>query len=421
MPDETHPASAYRSASERAKPGGPYIGGQAVLEGVMMRSPTSFAVVVRRRDGSLHVRERGMADLRTGVAKLPLLRGMSSLVESLKLGSESLKFSAELMERDLEAEEAATAAGAAGPSPPGGSRKKGSGTGIGASAVRALQALGYTTFLLLTADADGAGDPGGPLKEEPASAKDAKEKKAAKGPMAFMLVMMVAFMIALPQAAAAGVNKLLGLSLEVQSPAFQALTGAFKLTIVVSYLLVVRRVFPDIRRVFQYHGAEHKTISTYEAGEALTVANARAKTTLHPRCGTTFLVMVALVSILVFTAVGGFLPKISTGKASLDNLLFFLEKLPFLPVIAAVTFEIQRVFAKHCTTGPLRALLWPGFLVQKITTIEPDDEQLEIALASLRVTLFREDGIEKSAERPADVRYATFDSLMKSGLLRRAA
>jgi uncharacterized protein YqhQ len=220
-------------------------------------------------------------------------------------------------------------------------------------------------------------------------------------------------------------NKLLGLNLDVQSPGFQAMTGAFKLTIVVSYLFVVRRVFPDIRRVFQYHGAEHKTISTYEAGEPLTVENARAKTTLHPRCGTTFLVMVALVSILVFTAVGGFLPKINTGKVVLDNILFFLEKLPFLPLIAAATFEIQRVFAKYCTTGPLRALLWPGFLVQKITTIEPDDNQLEVALASLRVTLFREEGIEKSAtvgtSNPADVRYASFDSLMKSGRLRKAA
>jgi uncharacterized protein YqhQ len=407
-------AAPYRSPSppSEGKPTGPYIGGQAVLEGVMMRSPTSFAVVVRRRDGSLHVRERGMSDTRKGFAKLPLARGVSSLVESLKLGSESLRFSAEQMERDMEAEEAAANAEATGNA--NAKKKPGSGAGLGSSAMRMLQALGYATFLLLTADAD---TDGAPVKED--APKD-DEKKPSRGPMLLMLVLMVGFMIALPQAAAAGVNKLLGLGLDVQSPGFQAVTGAFKLTIVVSYLLVVRRVFPDIRRVFQYHGAEHKTISTYEAGEALTVENARAKTTLHPRCGTTFLVMVALVSILVFTAVGGFLPKINTGKALVDNLLFFLEKLPFLPLIAAVTFEIQRVFAKYCTTGPLRALLWPGFLVQKITTIEPDDHQLEVALASLRVTLFREEGIEKTAApKPADVRYATFDSLMKSGRLRR--
>ncbi len=384
-------------------PTGPYIGGQAVLEGVMMRSPTSFAIVVRRRDGSLHVRERGMPDTRKGFAKLPLVRGMHSLVESLRLGSESLKFSAEQLERDLEAEETAAKDSAA----------KKVAKNLSANALRMLQALAYATFLLLSADGDASGGAG-------SEASEAKDEKKSKGPMVLMLVLMIGFMIALPQAAAAGVNKVLNFGLDVQSPAFQALTGAFKLTIVVGYLLIVRRVFPDIRRVFQYHGAEHKTISTYEAGEALTVENARKKTTLHPRCGTTFLVMVAIVSILVFTAVGGFLPRINTGKVVLDNVLFFLEKLPFLPLIAAVTFEIQRVFAKYCTTGPLRALLWPGFLVQKITTIEPDDDQLEIALASLRVTLFREQGLEKSVLKPADVRYANFENLMGTGQLRSA-
>jgi len=401
MPETSPNTSSFTPSRTEKAPTGPYIGGQAVLEGVMMRSPTSFAIVVRRRDGSLHVRERGMPDTRKGFAKLPLVRGMHSLVESLKLGSESLKFSAEQLERDLEAEEAAAKASPA----------KKIAKNLGTNALRMLQAIGYSTFLLLSADGDASGGGAGTT---------VKEEKKSKGPMVLMLVLMVGFMIALPQAAAAGVNKVLNFGLDVQSPAFQALTGAFKLTIVVSYLLVVRRVFPDIRRVFQYHGAEHKTISTYEAGEALTVENARAKTTLHPRCGTTFLVMVAIVSILVFTAVGGFLPKISTGKVVLDNVLFFLEKLPFLPLIAAVTFEIQRVFAKYCTTGPLRALLWPGFLVQKITTIEPDDDQLETALASLRVTLFREQGIEKSVLKPADVRYATFDNLMASAALRTA-
>jgi len=419
--------SPNRSAEPRTEPTPPYIGGQAVLEGVMMRSPTSFAVVVRRRDGSLHVRERGMTDGRKGAAKMPLVRGVASLVESLKLGSEALRFSAEQMERDLEAEEAA--ADAAKKSATATAASKKAGGGVTGAALRALQAVAYTLFLLVSAAADAGGDAkdgkdassdhGAPVARD--DVKPEKEK-ASRGPMGLMLVLMVGFMIALPQAAAAGLNKVLNLGLDVQSPGFQAITGAFKLTIVVSYLFVVRRVFPDIRRVFQYHGAEHKTITTYEAGEPLTVENARAKTTLHPRCGTTFLVMVALVSIIVFTAVGGFLPKIATGKAWLDNVVFFLEKLPFLPLIAAVTFEIQRVFARYCTTGPLRVLLWPGFLCQKITTIEPDDEQLEVALASLRVTLFREEGVEKSAGgEKADVRYASFDSLMKSARLRRAA
>ena len=388
----------------------PYIGGQAVLEGVMMRAPSSFAIVVRRRDGSLHVRERAMRDERKAWTRLPFIRGIASLGESLKLGGEALRFSAEQMERDLDAEEAeaakSVAAIASKPSKP---------TGIGMNMLGLLRSVAYTLFLLMTADGDAGGAGGTELVVEPSK----EEKKASKAPMTIMVLLMVAFMIALPQASAAGVNRLLHLGLEVESPGFQALTGAFKLTIVVGYLLVTRTFLADIRRVFQYHGAEHKTITTYEAKEALTVENARKKTTLHPRCGTTFLVMVALVSILVFTAIGGFLPKTHTGNDVLDNVIFFAKKLPFLPLIAAVTFEIQRLFARYCTTGPLRVLLWPGFLCQKITTIEPDDKQLEVALASLRVTLFRENGEE--AKTSADVRYASFDALMKTPQLRRAA
>jgi uncharacterized protein YqhQ len=130
-------------------------------------------------------------------------------------------------------------------------------------------------------------------------------------------------------------------------------------------------------------------------------------------------VMVALVSIVLFTLLGGVLPRIHTGSALLDNVVFFLEKLPFLPVMAGVTFELQRVFAKHCTTGPLRALLWPGFLVQKITTIEPDDAQLEVALASLRVTLFREEG-ERAAEGGETLAFSSYDELLARSHLRAA-
>lgn len=364
----------------------PYIGGQAVLEGVMMRAPTSFAVVVRRRDGSLQVRERGMQDSRRGVARWPFVRGVASLVESLRLGSEALRFSAEQMEKDWLAEEAA-------------SRTPPAGVGI-------LGAFGLSLFAMVTG-VDG----------EPAQSTGTGTGGRRLGTW-IMLLVAITFFVALPQGSAAGINRLFHLGLEVQSPAFQAITGAFKLAIVVGYLLAIRRL-PDIRRVFQYHGAEHKTISTYEAREALTVANARAKTTLHPRCGTTFLVMVALVSILVFTAIGALLPRIHTGSALLDNLAFFVEKLPFLPFIAAVTFEIQRLFARYFTQGPLRVVLWPGFLVQKITTAEPDDAQLEVALASLRVTLFRQEEGQTS-EMNDDVVFASYGELLAAPRLRPA-
>jgi uncharacterized protein YqhQ len=373
-------------------PSRPYIGGQAVLEGVMMRAPTSFAVVVRRRDGSLQVRERAMVDGRRGVARWPLVRGVASLVESLRLGSEALRFSTDQMEKDWVAGD--------------GDRGTRGDKSTGARGLGVLGAFGLALASMVTSDGGGAQSAGG----------------GRKLGTWIMLLVAVGVFVALPQGSAAGINRLFGLGLEVQSPAFQALTGAFKLAIVVSYLLLIRRV-PDIRRVFQYHGAEHKTISTYEDGLALTVENARPKTTLHPRCGTTFLVMVALVSILVFISIGAALPRIHTGSALLDNLAFFLEKLPFLPLIAAVTFEIQRVFARHFTTGPLRVVLWPGFLVQKITTAEPDDAQLEVALASLRVTLFREEQGQTSGVQNVvtDVAFASYDALLGAERLRPAA
>jgi uncharacterized protein YqhQ len=363
----------------------PYIGGQAVLEGVMMRAPTSFAVVVRRRDGSLHVRERAVSERKMGVLRWPFARGLASLVESLRLGSEALRFSAEKMEEDLAAADA-----------------PGAGPGLGL-----FGAIGLSLFAMSTRDDHRSMSPLAPAS-----------KRSSAG-MWVMLVFAIAFFVALPQGAAAGINRMLGLRLEVQSPGFQAMTGALKLAIVVGYLLAIRRI-PDIRRVFQYHGAEHKTISTYEAGEALTVDNARAKTTMHPRCGTTFLVMVALVSMVVFTAVGAALPRIHTGSSVADNLVFFLEKLPFLPVLVAFTFEVQRVFARYCTTGPLRALLWPGFLVQKITTAEPDDAQLEVALASLRATLFREERAAASGASEDDVVFPGYEALLAADALRPA-
>ncbi len=352
----------------------------------MMRAPTSFAIVVRRKDSSLVVRERAMEDGRKGAAKIPFVRGVVSLVESLKLGNEALRFSFEQMEEDLLAEERAQA------------EAKATKAKVG---LNALSALGYALFAFLTTE-DGAR----------ASGSGGKSKLGGF----LMIAMAVGFFVALPQAAAETVNSVFKLGLELQSPGFQVLTGILKLCVVVSYLLAIRRV-PDIRRVFQYHGAEHKTISTYEANEALVVSNARTKTTLHPRCGTTFLVMVALVSIVVFTALGGFLPRIHTGSRAVDSIAFFFLKLPFLPVIASVTFELQRLFARYCTTGPLRVLLWPGFLVQKITTIEPDDDQLEVALASLRATLFRLEGREEGTAA-TDVRFADYAALSEAVSLR---
>lgn len=397
------------NAPVETPPARPYIGGQAVLEGVMMRAPKSFAIVVRRRDGSLHVRERGITDPHKGVARLPLVRGVASLVESLRLGGEALRFSAEQAEKDMEGGETSAV------------------DAVKAKVTSALSTLGYALFLMATHEPEIAPEvpaaasalaPAAPDASNAPAKTEERESAVRKGGPGVMLLFMVLFMIALPQLVAALMNKVLHLDFEVQSAKFQAMTGVFKLSIVIGYMLLIRRI-PDIRRVFQYHGAEHKTISTYEAGEALTVENARKKTTLHPRCGTTFLVMVAIVSVLVFTAVGAFVPKINTGSSIADNLLFLLVKLPFVPVLAAITFEIQRVFARYFTKGPLRLVLVPGFLVQKVTTIEPDDQQLEIALASLRATLFREKG--ETPEVADDVRFESYEDFYTKDTLRNPA
>ncbi|MFT3773750.1 MAG: DUF1385 domain-containing protein [Minicystis sp.] len=370
----------------------PYIGGQAVIEGVMMRSPGSMSIVCRRRNGELVVRERPMLDKPSGTRTWPFFRGIATVVESLRLGSRALRWSAELYEEDLREEEER---GNPPPKPP---------------SINAMLALSIAA-LATQPDEDPAEkqaevkpSPAPPL---PAPAPAADDKKT--GVFGFLpIVFAVVLFVALPQAGANGINKLFNLGLEITSPGFQVITGIAKLTIVVGYMLLIRRM-GEVRRVFQYHGAEHKTISTYEAGKELLVENARPMTTAHPRCGTTFLVMVALVSIVIFSVAGAFFPKIP-GNALVQNVGFFLMKLPFLPLVAAITYEIQRIFARYCTTGPLRALLWPGFLVQKITTAEPDDDQLEVALASLRATLWREAAL--TAPAPADRTFSGYGELV---------
>ncbi|MCU0657200.1 MAG: DUF1385 domain-containing protein [Polyangiaceae bacterium] len=373
-------------SSEAARP---YIGGQALLEGVMMRSPHSFAIVCRRKSGELCVRERPIADERTGARALPLIRGMVTLVESLRLGSEALQYSSQIFEEDLVEEERA------GAKPP----SAGLSAFLGALASRASRALAALSLpvIALATRADGEGAP-------------AVEKRGGGAGQLLMIVFALGLFVAAPQAGANLINRVFDLGLDLRSAGFQLITGAMKLTIVIGYLSLIRRI-PEIYRVFQYHGAEHKTISTYEEQLDLTVANARGKTTLHPRCGTTFLVMVAMVSVVIFSAIGPLLPRIGPQGGLAENAVLFLMKLPFIPVLAAVTFELQRFFARYCTTGPLRVLLWPGFLVQKITTIEPDDDQLEVALASLRTTLWREAAVKSAPAQVTELRFPSYSDL----------
>ncbi|MEZ4254538.1 MAG: DUF1385 domain-containing protein [Polyangiales bacterium] len=292
----------------------PYIGGQAVLEGVMMRAPSCMTVAVRRPDGTIAVKEEAFnkTKAKSSPWKLPFLRGMAMLVESMRLGFRALQFSAEQQ-----------------------------------------------------------------LTEEQAKDEKGMSSNAA---IAISVVFALALFIALPQGIAWGGLKVLGLDWAANDWRYQALIGVAKLGVIGAYMIFVSRL-PEMRRVFQYHGAEHKTIYAYEAGLPLTLDNVRAQSTLHPRCGTTFLIVVVFVSVFLFVAVAPFITFMQGGYAQLQVLVIRLLLLPF---IAAAAYELQRLTARYCTTGPLRALLWPGFLFQKITTREPDDAQLEIAIVAMK-------------------------------------
>lgn len=385
------------------KPNPTNVGGQAVIEGVMMRAPGALSVVCRRRDGSLLLRERTVVGPPAGVFRLPFFRGMYTLFSSLKIGNQALRWSAEILEEDLAKEEAEAGKKVTNKVPPG------------ATSIAALSIANFLSSEIEDFN-DDKSKAAKQLAEHPESAPPPVEKSTSGIAIALPLMFAVGLFILLPQAVASGIDSLFKLDLDIRSPAFQAITGASKLAIVVGYLSGLRLI-PEVRRVFQYHGAEHKSISTYEAKKDLVVEQARPTSALHARCGTTFIIMVAFVSVVVFSAIGRVFPELPGGSVVNWFGLFFM-KLPFFPVIAGITFELQRFFARYCTTGPLQVVLWPGFLVQKITTAPPDDDQLEVALASLRSALANAT-VELPAAHP-DRSFPSYDSLVADPSYRHA-
>lgn len=322
----------------------PYIGGQAVIEGVMMRSPSGISVAVRRPNGSLALQEM---PLRTrfggGVWKLPGFRGVATLVESLSLGYRALHFSAE---QQMSEEERAE-------------QSQGSGK---------LAMIASTLFA-------------------------------------------VGLFVALPQLLAAGSGKLFGRDFGLADSEFHLVIGGFKLLVVFGYLALLSRI-PEVRRVFQYHGAEHKTIHAWEAELPLTVQNVRAQTTLHPRCGTTFLVVVVIVSIVLGSIAAPLV--LPNAEGWLGQVSLFVLRVSLLPVIAALSYELQRLTARYCTTGPLRVFLWPGFLFQKLSTREPTDDQIEVAIAAMEAAAWRERVGDRAEAAPDPLVFPTFDGFVEA-------
>ncbi|HKP87347.1 MAG TPA: DUF1385 domain-containing protein [Blastocatellia bacterium] len=349
------------------------VGGQAVIEGVMMRAPHSYAVAVRAPNGEIVSKGERLPVLsdKYPILRLPVLRGSAVLIHSMILGIKALNFSANVVFHDADAESAA-------------------------EKEFELQAAAITSGVAASAPVAVA------TKAKPEVAEKASKKTttaAAAGSMVFAVIFNVFLFIVLPllltnmifvyagggtiDAHSAGgawyVNSWAWIKAALHpvrpSIAFNLVDGVIRMTF---FLIMITSfsLLRDIRRVFEYHGAEHKVVYTWEAGEELTVENARVKQRQHPRCGTSFLMVVMLVSIIAFSVV------------KFDSLfLNFLVRVLLMPVIAGVSYEIIRASARSSAQWFFSVITRPGLWLQNITTKEPDDSQLEVAIYALKESL----------------------------------
>ncbi|MGB9857577.1 MAG: DUF1385 domain-containing protein [Dictyoglomaceae bacterium] len=274
------------------------VGGQAVYEGVMMRKGLNLAVAVRNPEGEILVEKYQLQPFFKKWLKIPFLRGLLVLMDSLVWG---------------------------------------------------IKALNYSTNV--------------------AFPKDEKPKGGWEIFFALILsfILFIALFIVLPLLIVKPMEKILS-SLIV----LRLMEGLVRLAIFILYLFAISKI-KEIRRVFQYHGAEHKTVFCYEAGEELTVENCKKYSRFHPRCGTSFLLVVMIVSIIVFAFL---------GKQTFIERIF--SRIFLIPVIFSLSYEIIRLGAKHYNSFIWRILLLPGLWMQYFTTKEPDDSQLEIAIRALK-------------------------------------
>ncbi|HUP57403.1 MAG TPA: DUF1385 domain-containing protein, partial [Bdellovibrionota bacterium] len=301
------------------------IGGQAIIEGVMMRSPRYIAIAVRQPDQRIVIRNQPYRSVseRYPVLKKPVLRGVVMLFESM---------------------------------------------------VQGIEALSYSANVAASAEAEGE------KSEELSSWAIAMSIGTA-------LLLGLGLFVALPHFLAALLSSPGALDVTAKSPIFHLLDGALKMAVLLTYVYLIA-LMKDIHRVFQYHGAEHKSIYAFEAGEELTVENARRHTTLHPRCGTSFLLFLVLISILVFSAVFPILGLANLSETPfINHLLMVVVKIFLMFPVAGLAYEFIKMCACRMDSPFFRAMIWPGMILQKLTTREPEDDQLEVALASLRQVL----------------------------------
>ncbi len=322
------------------------VGGQAVIEGVMMRAPGRVATAVRRSNGEIVVKRQDYTSLaeKNAFFKLPVLRGAVGLVEMLFLGIETLNFSAEVAVQDAEEE----------------GRAKGNGE------------------------------------------RRKKQKKSSQAGLALVVLFSLAVGIAVFFVTPIFIATKL-FNVEQDAFAFNIVAGVIRLGILLAYLAGIS-MMKDVKRLFAYHGGEHKAVFTFESRADLTVDSARAYTRFHPRCGTSFILIVMLASIVMFSVLDTF-TMLALGKLTLA--IRFMTHLPLIPVVGGVAYEFIRWSARKTSTPLGRVLTAPGMWLQRITTSEPDAGQLEVALVAIKCALGMEEGmrvrfVQHASEVPAE-------------------
>lgn len=330
------------------------MGGQAVIEGVMMRSPMGYSIAVRKKDNRIKIKTIPYRPLtrRIKFLGLPFIRGVINLFEMLIIGMKGLDYSV----NEWEGEEEDT------------------GERIPESAAEET-------------DTEDIGN----------NDSESEEKRQISylgmaGLITISLGMAIFLMVILPNLITHFLGKIgEGEFVEAKSPLlFNLVAGFFRGCILILYISVIS-LSKDIRRIFEYHGAEHKVVFAFEDKKELTLDNVRSYTTRHPRCGTTFLFVVIFISIIIFAfiakIVGIMFPGFLEMNIVLRKIILMGLHIVFLPVVAGTSYEIIKYGSRHLHNPFTRFLTYPGLLSQYITTKEPDDSQLEVSIASLKAAL----------------------------------
>ena len=297
------------------------VGGQAILEGVMMRGVSTWAAAVRTPEGAITITSEPVVSWakRHRMLRLPVVRGVVALAESLKIGFRALAFSANAQIADEEEQEP----------------------------------IGGLTWGLT---------------------------------VAFSLALAVGLFFVVPVGLTSLIKDQLG-----SAVVFWLVEGVLRTAIFIGYIAAISRL-PDLRRVFEYHGAEHKTISCFEAGDELSPERAARYSRLHPRCGTSFLLIVMVLAIFVFAPIG--LPA---------WYWLVITRIVGIPLIAGLSYEVIKWAGRNRGRAWVRGLMWPGLMLQNLTTREPDHEQLEVAIASLGEVLAVEGAVRDGRESPIEI------------------